>query len=111
MQTKLYVGNLSYDTTEAQLTELFTQAGTVASATIIKDRYSGQSKGFAFLEMSAQSEAEQAIQMFNGYSLNDREIKVSLARPREERGGGGGYGNRSNDQRKPKHRRRSGGGY
>jgi cold-inducible RNA-binding protein len=95
METKIYVGNLSYETTENDLKELFAQAGTVASATLIKDRDSGQSKGFAFIEMTNQAEAEKAIQMFNGKSLGSRELKVNLARPREERGfgrSGGGYG-------------------
>src|SRR5512136_1023807 len=94
METKIYVGNLSYETTENDLKELFAQAGTVASATLIKDRDSGQSKGFAFIEMTNQAEAEKAIQMFNGKSLGSRELKVNLARPREERGfgRGGGYG-------------------
>jgi cold-inducible RNA-binding protein len=90
METKIYVGNLSYETTESDLKELFAQAGTVASAMLIKDRDSGQSKGFAFLEMSNQAEAEKAIQMFNGKSLGNRELKVNLARPREERGYGRG---------------------
>jgi RNA recognition motif-containing protein len=91
METKIYVGNLSYETTENDLKELFAQAGTVASTTLIKDRDSGQSKGFAFVEMINQAEAEKAIQMFNGKSLGSRELKVNLARPREERGSGG-YG-------------------
>lgn len=94
MQTKLYVGNLSYETTEDDLRTLFAQAGTVASVALIKDRDSGRSKGFAFVEMSNQSEAEKAIQMFNGYTLADRPLKVNAARPREERGFGGGYGDR-----------------
>jgi RNA recognition motif-containing protein len=95
MQTKLYVGNLSYNTSEDQLRDLFSQAGTVASVALIKDRESGRSKGFAFVEMSSQTEAEKAIQMFNGYSLEDRALKVNPARPPEERSfGGGGYGNR-----------------
>jgi cold-inducible RNA-binding protein len=95
METKIYVGNLSFDTTEDNLKELFAQAGTVESVALIKDRHTGQSKGFAFIEMSNQAEAEKAIQMFNGKSLDNREIKVNLARPREERGSsgyGGGYG-------------------
>ena len=95
METKIYVGNLSYDTTEDDLRTLFAQAGTVASVALIKDRDTGQSKGFAFVEMSNQSEAEKAIQTFNGYTLSNRTLKVNLARPREERsfgGGGGGYG-------------------
>ncbi len=94
MQTKLYVGNLSYDTTEDELRDLFTQAGTVASVALIKDRDTGRSKGFAFVEMSNQSEAEKAIQMFNGYTLANRPLKVNAARPKEERGFGGGYGDR-----------------
>lgn len=111
METKIYVGNLSYDTTEDELRELFAQAGTVASVMLIKDRDTGQSKGFAFIEMSNQAEAEKAIQMFNGKSLGNRELKVNLARPREERGSGGygrggGFG-RGGPGGKP---RRSGGG-
>jgi RNA recognition motif-containing protein len=94
MDTKLYVGNLSYSTTEQDLQELFGQAGTVVSATIIKDRETKRSKGFGFVEMSSQSEAENAIKMFNGYSLSNRELTVNIARPREDRssGGSGGYG-------------------
>ncbi len=80
MESKLYVGNLSYSTTEDDLRTLFTQAGTVSSVALIKDRDSGQSKGFAFVEMSTQVEAEKAISTFNGYHLGDRELKVSLAR-------------------------------
>ena len=99
MEVKLYVGNLAYSTTEDDLRTLFTQSGTVASVALIKDRDTGQSKGFAFIEMSSQVEAENAISKFNGYSLGGRELKVNLARPREERSGGGygdrgGYGNR-----------------
>ena len=95
METKIYVGNLPYNTTEDDLRTLFAQAGTVASVALIKDRDTGQSKGFAFVEMSNQSEAEKAIQTFNGYMMGTRPLKVNLARPREERsfgGGGGGYG-------------------
>jgi RNA recognition motif-containing protein len=99
METKIYVGNLSYTTTEEELKQLFSQAGTVTSVAMIKDRDTGQSKGFAFIEMSNQAEAEKAISMFNGKSLGSRELKVNLARPREERGSGGygrggGYGGR-----------------
>jgi RNA recognition motif-containing protein len=97
MDTKIYVGNLSFSTTEDELRELFAQAGTVTSVALIKDRDTGQSKGFAFIEMSNQAEVEKAIQMFNGKSLGNRELKVNMARPREERGSGGydrggGYG-------------------
>ena len=94
MQTKIYVGNLSYSTTEDDLRILFTQAGAVTSVALIKDRDTGQSKGFAFIEMSTQAEAEKAIQTFNGYTLSDRPLKVNLARPKEERGFGGGFGDR-----------------
>ena len=99
MEKKIYVGNLSYATTEDDLRELFSQAGTVDSVALIKDRDSGQSKGFAFVEMSNQADAEKAIQMFNGKTLGNRELKVNLARPREERssggyGRGGGYGHK-----------------
>jgi RNA recognition motif-containing protein len=98
METKLYVGNLSYTTTEEDLQTLFSQAGTIVSVTLIKDRDTGRSKGFAFVEMENQSDVEKAIQMFDGYSMDDREIRVSIARPREERPSGGydrgrrGYG-------------------
>jgi cold-inducible RNA-binding protein len=95
MEVKLYVGNLSFSTTEDDLRTLFAQAGTVTSVALIKDRDSGQSKGFAFIEMSTQAEAESAIKKFNGYSLGNREIKVNTARPKEESTGrSGGYGNR-----------------
>ena len=87
MESKLYVGNLSFSTTEDDLRTLFFQAGTVASVALIKDRDSGQSKGFAFVEMSNQSEAQKAITMFNGFSIGNRELRVTMARPREERGG------------------------
>ena len=100
MESKLYVGNLPYSTTEDELRNLFSQAGTVASVAVIKDRDTGQSKGFAFVEMSNQVEAEKAISMFNGRSMGQREMRVSLARPRDERGGGGGYGNRGGGGRR-----------
>jgi len=109
MESKLYVGNLSYSTTEDDLRTLFMQAGTVTSVALIKDRDSGQSKGFAFVEMGNQTEAQGAISKFNGYSMNDRQLTVNMARPREERGGFGGNrggfggnrggGNRNNNQR------------
>ena len=89
METKIYVGNLSYDTTEDELRELFAQAGTVNAVDLIKDRDSGSSKGFAFVTMNSQEEANAAIEQLNGHSLGNRELKVSIARPREERSGGG----------------------
>jgi len=98
MEVKLYVGNLSYTTTEDDLRALFAQAGTVASVALIKDRDTNRSKGFAFVEMTTQAEAQKAISMFNAYALNDRNLTVNLARPREERSGfgnrAGGYGKR-----------------
>ena len=87
MEAKLYVGNLSYETTEQELRELFMQAGTVTSVALIKEPGTNRSKGFAFVEMSSQSEMQKAISMFNGYSLNERQLNVNVARPREERGG------------------------
>ena len=92
MEVKLYVGNLSFNTTEDQLRTLFAQAGTVSSVELIKDRETGQSKGFAFVQMSTQAEAEKAIKQFNGSTFDNREIKVNPARPKEESGRGGGYG-------------------
>jgi cold-inducible RNA-binding protein len=95
MNKKLYVGNLPYSATEAQLRELFEQAGTVTDAAVIMDRETGRSKGFGFVEMETAEEATKAITQFNGYSLNNRQIQVSEARPREERpprdGGGRRY--------------------
>ena len=85
MEAKLYVGNLSKSTTQEELNVLFTQAGNVTATEVIKDRKSGESKGFAFITMSEQSEADKAISMFNEYSLGDRELKVSVAKPRVER--------------------------
>ena len=94
MEPKLYVGNLSYQTTEDEIRDLFSQVGTVAAVDLIKDRDTGSSKGFAFVTMGTQSEAENAISTLNGRSLGDREIRVSIARPREERPRSGGYGDR-----------------
>jgi RNA recognition motif-containing protein len=100
MESKLYVGNLSYTTTEDDLRTLFAQAGNVASVAVIKDRDSGRSKGFAFVEMSNQAEAQTAISKFNGFSLQDRELKVSIARPREDSGHGGYGSQRGNSNRR-----------
>lgn len=97
MDVKLYVGNMSYNTTEDDLRGLFAQAGNVTSVALIKDRTTGQSKGFAFVEMDSQASAQKAITMFKDYVMNDRPLTVNFARPREERGGGGGFqrGNRN----------------
>lgn len=92
MQVKLYVGNLSYSTTEDDLRTLFAQAGAVASVALIKDRDTGRSKGFAFVEMSTQAEAQKAISMFNAFKMGERELAVNMARPKEERSGFGDRG-------------------
>lgn len=81
MEKKLYVGSLSYDTTEDSLKDLFSGAGTVDSATIIMDKISGRSKGFGFVEMSSEDEAKKAIEMFNGKDLDGRSIVVDEAKP------------------------------
>ena len=89
MEAKLYVGNLSYGTTEQMLRELFMQAGNVNSVALIKDPATQRSKGFAFVEMGSQTEVQKAISMFNGYTLDERQLAVNVARPREDRSGGG----------------------
>jgi RNA recognition motif-containing protein len=83
MEAKLYVGNLSKSTTQDELNTLFAQAGKVTATEVVKDRKSDESRGFAFITMSVQSEADKAISMFNAYSLDDHVLKVSLAKPRE----------------------------
>ncbi len=97
MESKLYVGNLAYSTTEEELRTMFAQAGTVKSVAIIKDRDTGRSKGFGFVEMETDAEAQAAITMFKETKMQDRILTVNLAKPREEggrggfnRGGGGG---------------------
>lgn len=85
MAKKLYVGNMSYDTTDSSLKEQFSQAGTVESATIIMDKMSGRSKGFGFVEMSSDEEAQAAIDMFNGKEVDGRTLTVNEARPMEDR--------------------------
>ena len=92
MEPKLYVGNLPYNTTEEELRQLFAEAGSVASVAIITDRETGRSKGFGFVEMQTQAEAEKAQSMFNGREMRGRQLKVDLARPRTDRPGGGGVG-------------------
>ena len=92
MSTKLYVGNLSFDTSGSDLEELFAEVGTVESAPVIEDRDTGRSRGFGFIEMSSKEEASQAIEQFNGREIDGRELKVNEAKPRESRGGGGGGG-------------------
>jgi RNA recognition motif-containing protein len=100
MATKLYVGNLSYQMTDQQLNELFAESGNVSSAQVVTDRYTGQSRGFGFVEMASEDEAQQAIAAINGKNIGGRSLVVNESRPREEgrgggggnRGGGGGYG-------------------
>jgi RNA recognition motif-containing protein len=109
METKLYVGNLSYTTSEEDLQTLFAQAGTVKSVALIKDRDTGRSKGFAFVEMETQAEAQNAITVLNGTQWQERALTVNMARPREERGGGRG-GDRRGGGGGDRGRGRSGGG-
>ena len=94
MGKKLYVGNLPFNTTDESLHEIFSQAGSVQSAKIITDRDTGRSKGFGFVEMSNDAEADAAIAALNGQQHNGRALTVNEARPREDRGGGGGGGGR-----------------
>ncbi|HKG58469.1 MAG TPA: RNA-binding protein [Pyrinomonadaceae bacterium] len=89
MSTKLYVGNLAFQTTNQELQQLFGQAGTVQSASVVEDRDTGRSRGFAFVEMSSEEEANSAIEQFNGKEVGGRALKVNEAKPRENRGGGG----------------------
>jgi|SRR5688572_17061392 len=92
MSMKLYVGNLSFQTSSEDLQQLFSQAGTVESVNVIEDRDTGRSRGFAFVEMATTEEGNAAIQQFNGHDVGGRTLNVNEARAREERGGGGGRG-------------------
>lgn len=92
MGKKLYVGNLPFSATEETLIDTFSQCGTVDSAKLITDRDTGRSKGFAFVEMSNDSEAQEAIQKFDGQELDGRAMRVNEAKPQEPRTGGGGGG-------------------
>ena len=106
MTMKLYVGNLAFSTSSQDLQELFAQAGTVESASVVEDRETGRSRGFGFVEMASNDEGAAAIAQFHGKEVNGRNLTVNEARPRENRGGGGGgrggYGGGNN---------RGGGGY
>ena len=86
MDTRIYVGNLNKSTTQDEINTLFAQAGTVTSVDLIKDKGTGKSKGFAFVTMPEQAEAEKAISMFNAYSLDESELKVNVSKPRVNRG-------------------------
>jgi cold-inducible RNA-binding protein len=90
MAMKLYVGNLSFQTSSEDLQQLFAQAGTVESATVVEDRDTGRSRGFGFVEMASKEDGEKAIEQFNGTDLNGRNLSVNEARPREDRGNRGG---------------------
>src|SRR6266478_2211401 len=99
MATKLFVGNLSFNTTEGQILDMFKQAGNVVSCELIMDKFTGKSRGFAFVQMGTQEEANKAIAELNGKDVDGRALTVNEARPREERprgdfggGGGGGFG-------------------
>ena len=120
MGNNLFVGNLPYDVDDAQLMQLFSQAGTVTSAHVVTDKFSGQSRGYGFVEMSTDAEAAQAVTTLNGHDLRGRAMTVNEARPREERGGyrgggggrsgGGGYGGGRGGDRDYGERRSGGGG-
>jgi RNA recognition motif-containing protein len=92
MAAKLFVGNLSFAVVENELQDLFAQAGTVVSVAVMQDKFTGKGRGFGFVEMSSDQEAQKAIELFNGKEFQGRNLTVNIARPREERsGGGGGY--------------------
>jgi RNA recognition motif-containing protein len=90
MSMKLYVGNLAFQTSSEDLQQLFAQAGTVESASVVEDRETGRSRGFGFVEMSSKEEGEKAIEQFNGKDFGGRNLTVNEAKPRENRAGGGG---------------------
>jgi RNA recognition motif-containing protein len=104
MATRLFVGNLSFNTTEGEILDLFKQAGSVTKCEVVLDKFTSKSRGFAFVEMGSQEEANKAIADFNGKELGGRALTVNEARPREERPrgdfGGGGYGGGRRDAKR-----------
>ncbi|MBA2340255.1 MAG: RNA-binding protein [Pyrinomonadaceae bacterium] len=111
MSTKLFVGNLSFSTTGEELRELFAQAGTVESASVVEDRETGRSRGFAFVEMATPEEAAAAIQQLNGQEFGGRALTVNEAKPKTDRGGYGGGGNRGGGGGRGGYGGGGGGGY
>jgi cold-inducible RNA-binding protein len=113
MSTKLYVGNLAFQTTSQELQDLFAQAGTVQSASVVEDRETGRSRGFAFVEMSSNAEAAAAIDQFNGKELGGRPLKVNEAKPRENRNGSSGrnFGGNRGGYPRGNHGNNNGGGH
>ena len=99
MSRKLYVGNLPFNTDETQLQDLFAQAGTVDTVSVVRDRETGRARGFAFVEMASDEDAQQAINKLNSYELEGRALTVNEARPKVS-GGGGGYGGGGNSRRR-----------
>jgi RNA recognition motif-containing protein len=99
MSRKLYVGNLPFNTDETQLQDLFAQAGTVDTVSVVRDRETGRARGFAFVEMASDEDAQKAINQLNSYQLEGRALTVNEARPKTE-GGGGGYGGGGNSRRR-----------
>jgi RNA recognition motif-containing protein len=108
--TRLFIGNLSYNTTEEDLRNCFAEAGTVSSVNLMMDKFTGKSRGFAFVEMASAAEAAKAIELFHGKSLQDRALTVNIARPREERPPGQG-GRESRGPRESRGGGRESGGY
>ena len=112
MGNKLYVGNLSFNTTEIAIQDLFSQSGTVSEVMLMQDKFTGRSRGFAFVTMGSDAEAQAAVATFHGKDLDGRALTVNEARPREDRpaGGGGGGGRFDGPRRDSRDDRRGGGG-
>ncbi len=108
--TKLFVGNLPYSTTSGELNQMFSEKGQVTSAQVVTDKFTGRSRGFGFVEMPNDSEAQKAIQDLNNANLGDRQMSVSVARPREERPAGGNRGGFGGGPSRDFNRNRGGGG-